>query len=73
MLSKKHGEEALSGFEESPASRVSLRLNFELLWKLEEQKEAIKKEILLAGELFSYEVKLLITVRGITPLSALAF
>ena len=40
---------------------------------LEEQKETIKKEILLAGEPFSYEVKLLITVRGITPLSALAF
>ena len=40
---------------------------------MEEQKETIKKEILLAGEPFSYEVKLLITVRGITPLSALAF
>ena len=41
--------------------------------EIEEQKEEIKREILLAGEPLSYEVKLLITVRGITPLSALAF
>ena len=40
---------------------------------LEEQKKEIKKKILLAVEPFSYEVKLLITVRGIIPLSALAF
>ena len=73
VLSKKHGEKALAGYEVSPASRVSLALNLDLLWKVEEQKDAIKKEILLAGELFSYEVRLLITVRGITPLSALAF
>ena len=73
VLSRKHGEKALAGYEVSPASQVSLRLNLDLLWKLEDQKETIKKEILLAGEPFSYEVKLLITVRGITPLSALAF
>jgi transposase len=73
VLSKKHGEKAMAGYEVSPASRVSLELNLDLLWKVEEQKEKIKKEILLAGEPFSYEVKLLITVRGITPLSALAF
>ena len=73
VLSRKDGGEALSGYEVSPASRISLRLNLDLLWRIEEQKEEIKKEILLAGEPFSYEVKLLITVKGITPLSALAF
>ena len=72
-LSQEHGKEVLAGYEISQASRISIKLNLELLWKLEEQKKEIKKEILLAGEPFSYEVKLLITVRGITPLSALAF
>ncbi len=58
VLSKKHGKEALAGYEISPASRVSLALNLDLLWKVEEQKDAIKKEILLTGEPFSHEVKL---------------
>ena len=73
VLSKKNGVEAMASYEVWSASRVSLALNLDLLWKAEELKDAIKKEILLAGEPFSYEVKLLITVRGITPLSVLAF
>ena len=73
VLSKKHGTEALKSYEISPASRRSIELSLKLLWTAEEQKEEITRDILLAGEPFIDEVKLLITVRGITPLSALAF
>jgi len=65
--------EMLSAFDLSPASWLSIKINLELLWKVEEQKNNLKKEILLAGEPFAAEVKLLITIRGITPLTALAF
>jgi transposase len=63
----------LSAYDLSPASLLSIEINLEVLWKVEEQKNKLKKEILLAGEPFEAEVKLLITVRGITPLTALAF
>lgn len=55
-----------------PAILLSIQINLEVLWKVEEQKNRLKKEILLAGEPFTAEVRLLITVRGITPLTALA-
>lgn len=63
----------LNTYDLSPASLLSIQINLEVLWKVEEQKNNLKKEILLAGEPFAAEVKLLITVRGITPLTALAF
>jgi len=45
----------------------------ELLWNLQEKKELLGREIILAGEPFQNEVKLLMTIKGITPLTALAF
>ena len=53
-----------------PITNKAPRISFSPRKRMEEE---IKKEILLVGEPFSYEEKLLITVRGITPLSALAF
>jgi transposase len=38
-----------------------------------EKKEHLTKEIFYAGKPFEKEVKLLISIKGITPLSALAF
>jgi transposase len=73
LSSETDAKEVLNAYDLSPASLLSIQINLEILWKVEEQKNNLKKEILLAGEPFAAEVKLLITVRGITPLAALAF
>ena len=43
------------------------------MWILLEKKLVIKNEIYLAGESLSDKVELLITIKGVTPLLALAF
>jgi len=52
---------------------VHIRGSLELLWRVEEKKERIVEEIILAGEQLKEAVKLLMTIKGITPLTALAF
>jgi transposase len=73
LSSDTEAKEIMDEFDLSPASLLSIQINLEVLWKVEEQKKNLKKEILLAGEPFTDEVKPLITVLGITPLTALAF
>jgi transposase len=57
----------------SAASRVCLELTLQVLWKVAEAKERLATEILLAGEPLKSEVELLISIKGVTPLIALAF
>jgi transposase len=73
LSSDTEAKEIMDEFDLSPASLLSIQINLEVLWKVEEQKKNLKKEILLAGKPFTDEVKPLITVLGITPLTALAF
>jgi len=73
LLSEKTGLSLLEKLNISEASRISVRVSLEILWKVQEQKEQLAKEIWYAGKPFEKEVKLLISIRGITPLSALAF
>jgi transposase len=73
LSSDTDAKEILKTYELSPASLLSIQINLEVLWKVEGLKNNLKKEILLAGEPFAAEVKLLISVRGIMPLNALAF
>jgi transposase len=73
LLSEKTGKSLLDRLDISEASRTSVRISLELLWKVQEQKEQLTKEIFNAGKAFEKEVKLLISIRGITPLSAFAF
>ena len=60
-------------FELPRASGISIEGSLELLWRVEEEKERMSEEIILAGEPLKEAVKLLITIKGITPLTALAF
>jgi transposase len=55
------------------ASILIITGELELLQNLLERKEVINREIILAGADFQKQVELLITIRGITPLVALAF
>jgi len=70
---EKHGIEILKGRDLTHASRVSIEMSLKMLWRLEEEKEKMGQEIILTGEPLKDKVELLISIKGITPLSALAF
>jgi transposase len=57
----------------SAASHVCLELSLQILWKVQEAKERLAADILLAGEPLKSQVELLISIKGVTPLIALAF
>jgi len=73
LLNAEKGCLILKDLDIAASSRISIQMSQELLWKLEENKELLGREIILAGEPFQNEVKLLMTIKGITPLTALAF
>ena len=52
VLSRKHGEEALAGYEVSPARRISLRLNRDLLWKSKSRRKRSKERSCLPENRF---------------------
>ena len=66
-------EELLKTVELSAASRVCIQTSLALLVSLQDQKESLKRQIYQAGRPLEVEVKLLISIRGVTPLLALAF
>lgn len=67
------GEEMLKEMELSPASRVCILISLALLANVQERKETLRQEICRAGQPLEAEVKVLISIRGVTPLLALAF
>jgi hypothetical protein len=73
LFSSKHGMSVLEELQLSEASRTSIDVSLQLFWCLEEAKEKICGEIFLAGEPLKEKVKLLMTIRGISALIALAF
>ncbi len=73
LLKPKHGLNVLDGLAVSPASRLIIEVALELLWKTTEQKERIHNEILLAGEPLKDQVEILMSIRGVSALIALAF
>jgi transposase len=66
-------QELLKPLELSAASRICLHTSLALLKTLQDQKQALKGEIFLAGRSLEAQVTLLISIRGVTPLLALAF
>ena len=66
-------EKILEKVELSAASVVCIRTSLTLLVSLQEKKEALRAEIYRAGKPFEPQVKLLLSIRGVTPLLALAF
>jgi len=66
-------EELLKAVELSAASRVCTLTSLALLVSVQDQKESLKREICQAGRPLEAEVKLLISIRGVTPLLALVF
>ncbi len=66
-------DELLKTVELSAASRVCITTSLALLASMQEQKESLKREIYQSGRPLEAELKLLIGIRGVTPLLALVF
>ena len=66
-------DELLNPVELSAASAVCIRTSLALLAILKEKKNSLKAEIYQAGRPLQAQVQLLISIRGVTPLLALAF
>ena len=74
LLLKKNGDNTvIQKLDLTSASILIITGELELLRNLLERKEKLTEAILLAGATFQKQVELLITIRGITPLVALAF
>jgi transposase len=68
-----NADELLKEVELSQASLFAIRMVMTLLAPLKDQKEKLKMKIYQTGKALEAEVKLLIGIRGVTPLLALAF
>lgn len=73
LLSPLHGLDFIRKKELSTTSMAIIAGEMDLLWTLIRKKEEVVQEILHTGEGLQEQVELLITIRGITPLTALAF
>jgi len=73
LFNPKRGLEVFETLNITHTTRICIIMNIYLLWNLNDQKELIKREILKAGFPLEDQVKLLITVKGVTPFLALAF
>jgi transposase len=73
LFSTKESGTLLQEIDMSAASRLSVELSLELLGKVEESKERLARAIQLTGEPLRKQVELLISIKGVTPLIALAF
>lgn len=67
------GQQILQALELSALSRLCIQMSLKLLEGLLEQKARLRVELLRAGRPLQSQVRLLIGIRGITPLLALAF
>lgn len=73
LLKPQSGIQVFKTLEMPHSTGLCVLMNIYLLFNLIDQKEILKREILKAGIDFESEMKLLITIKGVTPLLALAF
>jgi transposase len=67
------GRQLMADLELSCASSFSIAMSLGMLAMLREQKTCLQREIYRAGQPFEEQVRLLIGIRGVTPLLALGF
>jgi transposase len=73
LFASESGLEVLKEMNISAASHICLELTLKILWKVAESKQRLATEMLLAGEPLKSHVELFISIKGVTPLIALAF
>lgn len=73
LFNELHGLSLLEKLDISDAGRICVITSLTLLWEIQKQKNHLTDEITYAGRFFGKEVKILMSIRGISPLTALAF
>jgi transposase len=71
-LSYNHVQEKIKGLQVSASLSAQLRILLSLLNTQEDEKENIKAEILIKGKVFYREIKILTSIRGVSPFLAIA-
>lgn len=71
-LSYKHVQEKIRGLQLNESLSAQLRILLSLLNTQEDEKENIKAEILIKGKVFYREIKILTSIRGVSPFLAIA-
>jgi transposase len=67
------GQQLMGTLGLTAASLFSIGMSLGILAQLKEQKKSLQREIYRAGQPFEGQVRLLIGIRGVTPLLALGF
>jgi transposase len=67
------GQPRMSALALSPASAFSIAMSLRILATLRAEKKSLQQEIYRAGQPLEEQVRLLITIRGVTALLALGF
>jgi transposase len=73
LFHKMYGKEMLKKLSCTPAVLINISLNLDMLWVAEDCKEKLKEEIIRFGAYLKEDVELLMSIRGINFLGALAF
>ena len=73
LLNPKSGLAIFEKLELTHVTKICILMNLYLLWNIFDQKEIVKREIYKAAEPLNEKVKLLITIKGVSPLLAMAF
>lgn len=73
LFNPREGLTAFESLELNHATRICIIMNLYLLWNLYDQKEILIREIYRAGEPLKEKVVLLLSIKGVSPLLALAF
>lgn len=71
-LSYQKTQEKIKEYKTSPALSAQLNILISMLQALESEKNNIKNEILKKGKIFYREIKLLTSIRGVSPFLAIA-
>lgn len=73
LLNPRFGLDVFETLEITHTTRICIIMNLYLLWNLFDQKEILKREIYKAGIPLKKQVRILISIKGVSPLLALAF
>jgi transposase len=73
LFHEKKGKTFLQSLPTTPAVALSVGMNLDLVWLIEQNKENLKNEIIHTGAHLQNDVELLMSIKGVSPLVALAF
>jgi transposase len=73
LFNPKTGKDYPATLKTTAIGRMAIAMNLDMIWTAERNKVAVQKQIILSGEYLQKEVELLISIKGVSPLVALAF